>query len=204
LETGSDIKPSKSWALPLVVALIVMGAAAAVYVLFAATSKPVQAGYAHFAKGALHRLVVLDDAPPQPVQPLTDGDGHTTTLSAYRSQIVLVNLWATWCGPCVQEMPTLGALERRFGGRGFHVVPVSIDGVADAAKAKTELARLSQGALPFLNDPSRGIAFAAHADAMPTSILYDAQGRELARVVGDADWTSPEANAFITHALGQR
>ena len=175
---------------------------AVVYVLFSATSKPPPDDLERrFAHGALSRLVVMVERIPQPTEALADANGHTTSLQAYRGKIVLVNLWATWCAPCVSEMPTLGALQRRLGSARFQVVPVSIDGPPDVANAKAELARLSGGSLSFLNDSTRGIAFAAHADDMPTSILYDTQGRELARVVGDTDWNGPEASALINYVV---
>ena len=68
----------------------------------------------------------------------------------------MVNLWATWCAPCMEEMPTLGALQRRFEGR-LRVVPVSVDAESEREKAQRELARLSDRSLPFLIDVSRGV-----------------------------------------------
>ncbi|MET0182178.1 MAG: TlpA disulfide reductase family protein, partial [Caulobacterales bacterium] len=141
------------------------------------------------------------DAPAQPQTLLRDAAGASTTLAAYRGKVVLVNLWATWCAPCVTEMPTLGALARRFEGRDFVVVPVSIDEVAKIPDAAAMLTRLSGGSLAFLNDPSRAIAFETRAAGLPTSILYDRNGVEIARLAGDADWGSDEAAAMIEAAL---
>jgi hypothetical protein len=100
-------------------------------------------------------------------------------------------------------MPTLGALQRRFEGR-VRVIPVSVDGEGKHAEAQAELARLSNGSLPFLIDITRGILFDVGAPGMPITVIYDASGREVARLAGGADWDSPEAVALIEAVLAQR
>lgn len=191
----------RSWALKAALVLIAAGVAALLYVVFAASSKPQAQGLARFSEGALARLQVLDAPPAQPAEAFSDGAGGTGRLADYRGEVVLVNLWATWCAPCMAEMPTLAALQRRFQGRGFKVVPISVDSEGDLAKARAELARLSGGGLPFLADYSRAVLFAVAAPGMPTTILYDRQGREIARLAGEADWSSDEAAALIEAAL---
>jgi thiol-disulfide isomerase/thioredoxin len=123
-------------------------------------------------------------------------------MAAFEGEIVVLNLWATWCAPCMEEMPTLGELQRRYEGR-LRVVPVSVDTLAQAEAAETALAQLSGGALPFLIEPSRGILFSARASGMPATIIYDRRGRELARLAGGADWASPEAFALMDAALAE-
>lgn len=177
------------------------GVIALVYVLFAASSKPGPDGFGRFSQGAMQKLEVAPDAPVQPQTILRDASGRATTLAAYRGKVILVNLWATWCAPCVTEMPTLGALARRFRGSDFLVVPVSLDEEAKIAEASAMLDRLSERSLPFLNDPSRAIAFETRAAGLPTSILYDRNGVEIARLAGGADWDSEEAAAMIEAAL---
>ncbi len=184
-------------------AMAAFGVLALLYVLFAASSKPVAEGGAAFAKGEMEKLVVLAEPPPQPTAPLMDAGGAQTTLAAWRGKVVLVNLWATWCAPCVEEMPTLAALETRFAGRDFAVVPVSIDETAKADEAAATLARLGEGALPFLIDPSRAIAFSVQAPGLPTSILYDRRGQEIARLAGSADWSGADAAVLIEAALAE-
>ncbi|MES1201470.1 MAG: TlpA disulfide reductase family protein, partial [Pseudomonadota bacterium] len=179
MKPASAAKP-RVWALPA--ALVLIAVVAPLYVLLGSCSKPQPVGYAHFATGAMSKLVVVPAPPAQSTAALAQADGQTTTLAAYRGKVVLVNLWATWCGPCMNEMPTLATLSRRMQGRNFVIVPVSVDATSEVPHAKEVLARLSGGALPFLNDPSRGILFDMGAEAMPTSILYDAQGHEIFRV----------------------
>ena len=183
--------------------MLALGACAVLYVLFAAASKPEGGAYARFATGGLAKLQALETPPPQPPQPLIDADGQPATLADFRGQVVVLNLWATWCAPCVIEMPTLAALQRRYGEQGLRVVAVSIDADADAAKAQRMLADLSEGTLTYYHDPSRAMAFAARAGGLPTTVLYDRRGQEIARLAGGADWSGTEAAALIEAALAE-
>lgn len=191
----------KNWALWAALIMLAAGAAAVLYVLFAASSKPENvSGLSRFATGEMTRLTSLDAPPPMPTRTLQDASGVETSLTAYQGEIVVLNLWATWCAPCVEEMPTLGALQRRFGDR-LRVVPVSVDGEADRARAQSQLAELSDNTLPFLIDISRGILFDAQAPGMPVTIIYDRNGVEIGRLAGGADWDSPEAVALLEAVL---
>jgi thiol-disulfide isomerase/thioredoxin len=116
--------------------------------------------------------------------------------------VTLVNLWAIWCALCITEMPTIGALARQYEGR-LNVVAVSVDGVAKEADARAQLAQLTDGSLDFYIEPSRGVLFSMRAAGMPVTVLYGRDGRELARLVGGADWASPEAMALIDAALAE-
>lgn len=200
MKTSETAAAPRSWALKAALGLMGAGVVALLYVLFAASSKPDREAFSQYASGEMRRLVVRPDAPPQPRTLLRNAAGAETNLAAYRGEVVLVNFWATWCPPCMEELPTLAALNRDFEGRGFRVVPVSIDSEARNEAAQTMLRRYGEG-LPFLIDPTRAIAFAAEAGPMPTSILYDRQGREIARLTGEADWSSPEARALVEAAL---
>jgi thiol-disulfide isomerase/thioredoxin len=153
-----------------------------------------------FARGDMRALVVMEAPPPLPTRALRDAAGAETTLAAYTGEVLVVNLWATWCAPCMEEMPTLGELQRRYDDR-LRVIPVSVDGEADRAKAQRELARLSEGSLPFLIDISRGVLFDVQASGMPMTIIYDREGHELARLGGGADWVSAEAIALVDAVL---
>jgi thiol-disulfide isomerase/thioredoxin len=116
-------------------------------------------------------------------------DGKPTTLAAFKGRPVLVNLWATWCAPCIAELPTLDALAKR----GTRVVAVSQD--TDAGKAAPFLQGKGVALTPY-RDPQ--LAFSvAYAANLPTSVYYDAQGRELWRVTGGRDWTSAETATLL-------
>lgn len=194
----------RNWALWAAGLMFAAGVAAILYVLFAASSKPESAsGLSRFATGEMARLTALDEPPPLSTRVLQDASGAETTLAAYRGEIVVLNLWATFCAPCVEEMPTLGAVQRRFGDR-LRVIPVSVDREADIANAQAQLAELSGNSLPFLVDISRGILFDAQAPGMPMTIIYDREGREIARLAGGADWDSPEAVALFEAVLANQ
>jgi thiol-disulfide isomerase/thioredoxin len=182
-------------------ALLAAGAGALLYVLFVASSKPVEsADVSRFATGEMARLVAMDAPPPMPTRSLRDANNAETTLAAYQGEVIVLNLWATWCAPCVEEMPTLGAVQRRFGDR-LRVVTVSVDAEGQRARAQEQLAELSGGSLSFLLDITRGILFDVQAPGMPVTIIYDREGREVARLAGGADWDSPEAVAMLEAAV---
>jgi thiol-disulfide isomerase/thioredoxin len=148
------------------------------------------------------RLYISDAPPPMPMRALRDAAGNETTLAAYRGQVVVLNLWATWCAPCVEEMPSLTQMQRNFEGR-IRVIPVSVDSEGERAKAISELARLSSGLLPFLQDMTRGVLFDAQAAGMPVTIIYNAQGQEVARLAGGANWGSEDATRLIEAVLAE-
>jgi thiol-disulfide isomerase/thioredoxin len=182
-------------------AMIAVGLFAFLYVVFAASSNPqATSGLMRFARGELSALVVVPEPPPMPLRPLQDAEGGETSLSAYAGEVMVLNLWATWCAPCVEEMPTLGALQRRYGAR-VNVIPISVDGEGQREKAQAELARLSDNSLPFLIDITRGVLFDVGAPGMPVTIIYDREGREVARLAGGADWAGDEAIALIDAVL---
>lgn len=183
--------------------MMAAAAIAVLYVLFAAASKPeTSSGLTRRAVGEMRALQVIEDPPPLPQRPLRDAASAETSLAAYRGDVLVVNFWATWCAPCIEEMPTLGALQRRFEGR-LRVLPVSVDSEADLDKAKRELARLSDDSLPFLSDISRGVLFDVRAPGLPVTIIYDRNGRELARLAGGADWSGPDAEALMEDVVSR-
>lgn len=195
--------PQKPWALWAALTLAAAGAIAVLYVLFAAASKPeTESGLSRFARGDMERLYVMESPPPAPTRTLRNAEGADTTMAAYAGDIVVLNLWATWCAPCMDEMPSLAALQRNFEGR-ISVVPISVDSEADREKAIAELARLSGGSLPFLQDMTRGVLFDLEAAGMPVTIIYDRQGRELARLAGGADWGGEDAARLIEAVLAE-
>lgn len=182
--------------------LALIGVLAAVYVLFSAVSKPADPGFRSYAVGAMKKLEVVREPPPQPLDHFTDAAGASRSLADFRGKVVLLNLWATWCAPCVEEMPTLGALQEAYRGRDFEVVAVSIDRSDIRAKAQADLARLSGDRLAFYQDPSAALAYKVKVTVgVPVSVLYDRSGREIARYAGAADWNSAEARALVDAAL---
>ena len=131
-------------------------------------------------------------------------DGLPTSLAAFRGRTVLVNLWATWCAPCLKEMPALDALQGALGGPDFEVVAVNID-TRNLDKPKTWLAEHKIERLAYYADPQAKIfqelRKARKVEGMPTSLLVDPEGCELAILQGPADWASADAKALVVAAL---
>ncbi len=128
-------------------------------------------------------------------------EGREMTLADFRGKTVLVNFWATWCAPCLKELPSLDALEDDLGGADFAVVAVAADPKGPDAAAEF-LAKLKLANLKLYADPKLSLTIAiGGAGVLPVSVLYDAQGREIGRLVGEADWTSKEAKALVRAAI---
>lgn len=157
-----------------------------------------------FKVGSMGALEVRNDPPPQPTNSFADAAGAPTRLASFHGKVVLVNLWATWCAPCVTEMPMLAKLQTHFADKDFLVLAVSVDQASNKEQAKSKLIELSNGTLPFFHDPRMSIVYPMKARGFPTSVLYDRQGKEIARLAGEADWDSPEAHALINAALLQK
>ncbi|MGE3303827.1 MAG: TlpA family protein disulfide reductase [Hyphomonadaceae bacterium] len=179
----------------LLAAGALIGAALIVYVVLRLDSKPA----ASAQRGETYTIERLANPPPQPATAFLDATGAKRTLADWRGKVVVVNLWATWCAPCVHEMPTLAALADELRAKGGEVLAISVDKEPEAA-SKT-LAQLSGGKLAFYNEPTYAIAFDAQAPGFPVTIIYDKQGRELARVSGGADWTAGAPKELVLKAM---
>lgn len=135
---------------------------------------------------------------PQPSSDFTfnDAAGRETSLDALRGKVILLNVWATWCPPCRQEMPSLDRLQRVLGGPLFEVVALSLDSRGlDDVKAFYEDYSIRD--LGVFIDASESAMRALRIVGLPTTLLLDEQGRELGRKMGPAEWDSAEALAFL-------
>lgn len=148
------------------------------------------AGAAHF----VHQVDRGQAGKAAPTATFRGPDDAPVTLAAFRGRPLLVNLWATWCAPCVAEMPTLDALAAERGDR-LAVIAVAQD-LQGAEIVAPWFQKAKLNALQPYVDPQNGLLDAA-GSALPTSILYDAQGRELWRVIGAIDWQGQEAKALL-------
>jgi thiol-disulfide isomerase/thioredoxin len=133
-----------------------------------------------------------------------DAEGKPKKLSDWRGRIVLVNLWATWCVPCRKEMPALEILQTRLGGPNFEVVAVNID-TRDPEKPKNFLKEANLTRLGYFSDPKakifQDLKAIGRALGMPTSVLVDGEGCEIATIAGPAEWDSDDAIKLITAAV---
>ena len=133
-----------------------------------------------------------------------DADGKPKKLSDWRGKTVLLNLWATWCVPCRKEMPALDALQTRLGGKDFEVVAVNID-TRDPDKPRNFLKEANLTRLSYFNDQKakvfQDLKHIGRALGMPTSVLVDGQGCEIATIAGPAEWASDDAVKLIKAAV---
>jgi thiol-disulfide isomerase/thioredoxin len=136
-----------------------------------------------------------------PSSAFLDPGGRETSLSDFRGRPLLVNLWATWCAPCVVEMPTLDALAEREDGR-LQVLAISMDmGAEGRAKVDRFFGERSFAALEPYLDPELGMMAELGVSILPTTILYDGDGREVWRVTGMEDWEGEKSAALIAEAF---
>jgi thiol-disulfide isomerase/thioredoxin len=112
----------------------------------------------------------------------------------------LINLWATWCAPCIKEMPALQRLDAAMEGQLFDVVTISLD--RDPVRALRHLQQHELGRLPGNLDPTGAIMESLAVRGLPTSVLIDPNGHEVARYEGDAPWDLPPVIAFLTARIG--
>ena len=136
---------------------------------------------------------------PAPDLAFEDGEGRPARLSAFRGRPLLVNFWATWCGPCIVEMPSLDALAERQGDSGVRVIAVSQDSEGRQKVTDFFAARSFRRLEPYL-DKEMSLMAALQLDTLPTTILYDAQGREVWRMTGAADWAGERAAGLLREA----
>lgn len=146
----------------------------------------------------------LHDKPKEMLSPpFVDGAGRDLTLADFRGRVVLLNIWATWCIPCREEMPTLDALQKNLGGDDFLVLPLSVDraGIRVVRNFYDEIGIRNLGM--YLADSTRAM-LAFGVLGLPTTILIDRAGFERGRLVGPAEWDSPEITAQIQGLTGEK
>lgn len=147
-------------------------------------------------QSGLAKLVPSTDAPAVPETEFTDPGGGTHRLADYAGQVILLNFWATWCAPCREEMPSLDALQTEMGGDDFQVVTVAT-GRNAPAKIKEFFEETGVTTLPVLLDPKQQLARDMGVLGLPVSVLIDRDGNEVARLLGDADWSGEAAREVI-------
>lgn len=153
-----------------------------------------------FAVGAMANFTALEPEDPVTGVSFRDEDGVERNFSGWRGKVVLVNLWATWCGPCRHEMPALDRLQAALGGDDFEVAAISLDrGGMDLPRVF--FAENTIQHLALYNDATARTSVALGAFGIPTTVLLDREGRLIGRLVGPAEWDAPEAIALIEAAI---
>jgi thiol-disulfide isomerase/thioredoxin len=139
---------------------------------------------------------------PKPIPELrfVDGAGRALTLGDFRGKVVLLNIWATWCAPCREEMPALDRLQAQLGGERFQVVALSVD-QQGAPIARKFYGEVGIKALALYIDPSAKAAFTLDAAGLPATLLVDRAGREIGRHLGAVKWDDPEVVERLQRAI---
>jgi thiol-disulfide isomerase/thioredoxin len=213
---SNALKSRKTW-LAGVVVLALLGAGAAWYGLSARNpmtagasecraSKAVAARLKPLAEGELAAIGVRQTPKPPPAISFEGPDGRPMSLADFKGKTILVNLWATWCVPCRQEMPALDKLQADLGGTDFQVVAINVD-TRNREKPKAWLRENGIRNLAYHADPEgkllQILQKSGHVVGLPTTFVVDGSGCEIALLKGPAEWASPDALAFMKTALGR-
>jgi len=180
------------------------GVAAVLYIIAQASFKPQQSGdLSGVARGEMRKLVIPADVTAAPANTFVDAAGQPHRVADFKGKVVVMNLWATWCAPCVAEMPTLAKLAAEYADKPVVVIPVSVDTPAQTDKARLFIGQ--HAPLAFYSDPEMKLPFALKpaAQGMPTTVIYGADGLERGRVSGGADWSGADARAVIDRLLAK-
>lgn len=170
---------------------------AVVYTALALGANPVAADPALEAlkSGDMRKLVVHSTPIAAGDATFTDPEGKTHSLADWQGKVVVLNFWATWCAPCRAEMPSLDALQKDIGPDAAVVTIATGRNLLPAIEKFFTETRVQN--LPILLDPKSGLARQMGVVGLPVTVLLDKQGREVARMIGEADWNSPEAKAVL-------
>ena len=186
-----------------IVCAMLVGAVGVLYVIGAALTKPGSGGEGLQAltTGSMAKLQPVSEPMSAPSTLFVDGQGAPIRLSAFRGRAVVLNLWATWCAPCKAEMPTLARLQAAYADKPLAVVAVSMDQAAQSETAKAFIA--SHAPLAFYQDAKYAFLtdLKPHLQGFPTTVLFDRNGVERAVMMGDADWSTPEAHKVMDRLL---
>ncbi len=145
----------------------------------------------------LNRLQLTASQPAAPQIGFADAAGKKITLADFRGRYILVNLWATWCGPCINELPELARLQQKLPKGRFVVLPIDVLEKLDAQSLKSFLTMHSAETLPVYIDTDRQTQQGFVANELPLTVLIDGNGREIARAVGGQHWADPSAIAYM-------
>lgn len=189
-------------------ALAAVGGALAAPALYTAgparaNARPLGERLASLRIGQMRKLTPLDAPVAMPDTVFFRADGSETTLAAWHGRAVMLNFWATWCAPCIKELPSIDRLVTKLEEEGVAdrtaVLTINVDQRRDDRPQKM-FDRIGVERLELLKDPAGGLPRALGIRAMPTSYILDAKGQRVAELIGDAEWDSAEAVAVMRAA----
>lgn len=183
--------------LPLLVATLLVGPVEAQQ-----SATPDAAALADMLEGDMQKLVFHSEPKIVPEVSFSDLEGGSYTLADFSDQIVVLNFWATWCAPCRKEMPALDRLNAELGGPDFQVLAVATGRNPPGALTRF-FEETGVETLTLYNDPQQEMARALAVLGLPITVVLDREGREIARMRGDAEWDSESAKAMLQALIGR-
>ncbi len=189
---------NRSMARPIAAA----GMIALLYVLGGCSNTP--GDLKSLAKGDMAKLVMSDKPAAAPDTVFKDAAGKTHTLAEFKGKVAIVNVWANWCAPCKEEIPSLARLQSSYAGKAVAVIPISVGKGEDEPAGHAFIDR--NPPLTFYTEPTYALAYAFKpaVDGMPTTIIYDRKGVERARLTGGADWSGVDARSVVDSLLAEK
>ena len=128
-------------------------------------------------------------------------NGKKVDLKSFRGKVIFLNFWATWCGPCKEEMPSMEILYRQFKDRNFVFLTISVD--YEGSKPVREFIEKSGYTFPVLVDPKSETLDIFEVTGIPTTFVIDKQGKMLGKAIGPRDWNSSEIVSYLTQLVSQ-
>lgn len=142
----------------------------------------------------------LTNTPEAPLVEFSDKDGNKVTLDAFKGKTVLLNFWATWCPPCIREMPALNELATEFKEKDFVVVAIAT-GRQGREKPDTFLKKRKLNDIISYHDPDQNFMRMMNINTLPVSFMIDKEGKMQGGVIGMTEWNSPEAKTVLRELL---
>jgi thiol-disulfide isomerase/thioredoxin len=146
--------------------------------------------------GTVAKFTPTNPGRPAPIEPFFDAEGNEVSLHEFGDKVVLLNLWATWCAPCIQELPSLDRLQAQLGGDRFQVVAVSIDR-RGAEAVRPFFEKLGIAHLPIYVEPENRLAQTIGLQVLPSTIVIAPHGLMVGNIIGAVEWDAPEAQALL-------
>jgi thiol-disulfide isomerase/thioredoxin len=155
---------------------------------------------ARLAVGPMKRLLVHKQPLPLPEFTYSDDKAATRSLNDAKGKITVLNIWATWCAPCLSEMPSINRLKARLGGAALEVIALSVD-KSGIERPRKYLRDIQANALEIFNNPDPKLPGLLRIESYPTTIIVGRDGREIGRIAGAVDWDSQEVTKLLEAAL---
>ena len=196
MDGGRDLNRKRAPLKYAALAVLALSAGIAAAMLFPGVGGKLRDFRAAYLQDPLNKFTRHAEPQVVPDIAFNDADGRPVRLSDWRGQLVLLNIWATWCGPCKAEMPSLDRLQAKLGGKEFTVLALSTDRGGPQAPAQF-FSRESITHLKVFNDKTGEAAIRMKEPGLPLSIVLNEEGQEIARLFGPMEWDSPEMIAQL-------